>query len=58
MLIRAPNEHLKKDFQEKGVDFTVMNAGEFTADPQTENVTSETSVVVNLKQKELTILGT
>ena len=49
---------MKKDFQEKGVDFTVMNAGEFTADPQTENVTSETSVVVNLKQKELTILGT
>jgi hypothetical protein len=35
-----------------------MNAGEFTADPSTENVTSETSVVVNFKEKELCILGT
>ena len=57
MLIRAPNEQLAKDFK-KGVDFTVLNAGEFPADPKTENVTSETSVVVNFKEKELTILGT
>ena len=57
MLIRAPNTQLNKDFA-NGVDFTVMNAGEFTADPQTENVTSETSVVVNFKEKELCILGT
>ena len=35
-----------------------MNAGEFSADPKTENVTSETSVAVNFKEKELTILGT
>lgn len=34
-----------------------MNAGEFTADPTTEEVTSETSVAVNFKDKELTILG-
>jgi phosphoenolpyruvate carboxykinase (ATP) len=57
MLIRANNEQLNKDFT-KGIDFTVMNAGEFAADPKTENVTSETSVAVNFKEKELTILGT
>ena len=57
MLIRAPIDQLQRDFA-KGVDFTVMNAGEFNADPSTEDVTSETSVAVNFKEKELTILGT
>ena len=57
MLIRAPLAQLEKDFA-KGVDFTVMNAGEFPADPSTEGVTSETSVAVNFRDKELTILGT
>ena len=57
MLIRGTNQQLDKDFT-KGIDFTVMNAGEFSADPNTENVTSETSVAVNFKEKELTILGT
>jgi len=57
MLIRAPNEELNTEFA-KGVDFTIMNAGEFGADPKTENVTSETSVNVNFTTKELTILGT
>lgn len=47
---------MAKDFA-TGVDFTVLNAGEFPADPKTENVTSETSVAVNFKEKELTILG-
>ena len=35
-----------------------MNAGEFYADPTTENVTSPTSVAVNFRDKEMTILGT
>jgi len=35
-----------------------LNAGEFVADPNTEQVTNETSVAVNFKEKELTILGT
>jgi len=56
MLIRAPIEQLKKDFA-KNIDFTILNAGEFVADPKTENVTGETSVCVNFKDKELTILG-
>lgn len=57
MLIRAPLDELKKEFG-KGIDFTIFNAGEFKADPKTENVTAETSVSVNFKDQELTILGT
>lgn len=57
MLIRASNEQLNNDFS-KGIDFTIFNAGEFPADPSTEGVNSETSVNVNFKKKELTILGT
>ena len=57
MLIRGTNAHLNEDFT-KGIDFTILNAGEFGADTNTEGVTSETSVNVNFKKKELTILGT
>jgi phosphoenolpyruvate carboxykinase (ATP) len=57
MLIRAPLDQLKKDFA-KGIDFTIMNAGEFNADPGVPGVTGETSVAVNFKDKELAILGT
>jgi phosphoenolpyruvate carboxykinase (ATP) len=57
MLIRAPVEELQAEFK-KGIDFTILNAGEFSADPSTEEVTGKTSVCVNFKQKELTILGT
>jgi hypothetical protein len=32
MLIRAPIEQIKKDFV-KDIDFTILNAGEFVADP-------------------------
>lgn len=57
MLMRAPTPQLVKDFQ-KGIDFTILNAGEFTADTLTEDVTNQTSVAVNFREKELTILGT
>lgn len=57
MMIRAPIEQLQKDFA-KGADFTIMNAGEFGADPSTENVTSDTSVNVNFTDREQIILGT
>lgn len=57
MLIRGPQEQINKDFS-KGIDFTILNAGEFVADPTTEGVTGETSVCVNFKDKELAILGT
>lgn len=56
MLIRAPLEELKKEFAKK-IDFTIMNAGEFVADVNTEDVTDKTSVCVNFKDKEVAILG-
>jgi phosphoenolpyruvate carboxykinase (ATP) len=57
MLIRAPLAQLEKDFA-KRIDFTILNAGEFVADPTTEGINTETSICVNFKEKELTILGT
>ncbi len=57
MMIRAPLEQLKKDFA-NGHDFTILNAGEFPANPFTEGVTSDTSVNVNFTKKEAVILGT
>ncbi len=56
MLIRAPIDQLKRDFAQR-VDYTVLNAGEFWADPSTENVTCQTSVNCNLSAKEYAILG-
>lgn len=58
MLIRAPVEQLVKDFKQGGPDFTVMNSGEFWADKSTEQVTDQTSVNVNFKEREAVILGT
>jgi phosphoenolpyruvate carboxykinase (ATP) len=57
MMIRAPNAKLNKEFA-LGVDFTIMNAGEFPADAHTENATSDAAVTVNFKAKEYCILGT
>jgi phosphoenolpyruvate carboxykinase (ATP) len=57
MLIRAPDEEFQREFAKK-IDFHVFNAGEFDADPTTESVTSKTSVAVNFKDREMTILGT
>ena len=57
MLIRAPIEEINEAFS-KRIDFTIMNSGEFHADPLTEDVTCDTSVCVNFKAKELSILGT
>ena len=55
-MIRAPHEQLNRDFA-KGIDFTILNAGEFPADAGVKGVTGETSVAVNFRDKELTILG-
>lgn len=57
MLIRGDLEQIKKDFKE-GIDFTILNAGEFVSDENVDGVTSKTSVSVNFTDKELTILGT
>ena len=58
MLIRDSPEGLEKKFKDGGPDFTVMNAGEFVADTQVDGVTDKTSVCVNFKNRELSILGT
>lgn len=40
-----------------GPDFTVINGGEYCADPLTEDVTSQSCISVNFKEKEMVILG-
>ena len=56
MLIRDTIDNLNTSFAKK-IDFTIINAGEFVADPLTESVKCGTSVNVNLKDEELVILG-
>lgn len=56
MLLRDTASGLNANFA-RGPDFTVMNAGEFYADPSTEDVFSRTSVAVNFTDKEMCILG-
>jgi len=57
MLIRPTNEEIDKEFED-GADFTIINGGEFPADPANNSVTGETSVAVNLRRGEMAILGT
>jgi len=58
MLIRNTLDNVKNDFTKDGPDFTIMNAGEFVADPSLPDVGAKTSVNVNFTEKELVILGT
>ncbi|KAJ3215655.1 Protein kinase C-like 1 [Clydaea vesicula] len=55
MLIRPSDEELEK-FGEP--DFTIFNAGQFPANRYTTGMTSQTSVSVNFKKREMVILGT
>lgn len=55
MLIRVPETELG-DFDE--VDFTIYNAGAFSANKYAKYMTSDTSVSINLNAKEMVILGT
>jgi phosphoenolpyruvate carboxykinase (ATP) len=57
MLLRDDESSLKKNFL-SGPDFTVLNGGEFPADPHTEDLTSKTSINVNFSDHEMVILGT
>jgi len=55
MLIRPED----KDLAEFGLpDFTIMNAGKFPANRQTDQMSSKTSIALNFESNELTILGT
>ena len=56
MLIRGSDDHLHREFL-NGPDFTVINSGEYYADPDTEDMTSRTSIAVNFTDKEMVILG-
>lgn len=58
MMIRDNVPNLVKNFTNGGPDFTIMNAGEFSADTTTESVTNKTSVNVSFTDKQLCILGT
>lgn len=57
MLIRPTPEEIDYEFED-GADFTIINGGEFPADPLNNSVTGETSVAVNLRKGEMAILGT
>lgn len=57
MLIRPTPAEIDHEFED-GADFTIINGGEFPADPNNNSVTSETSVAVNLRKGEMAILGT
>jgi len=57
MLIRDKEATLAERFGKNGPDFTVINGGEYYADPATESMTSRTSIAVNFKAKEMVILG-
>ena len=57
MLLRDDESTLAKHFI-SGPDFTVLNGGEFSADPHTEDLTSKTSIDVNFTDHEMLILGT
>jgi len=56
MLIRPSPDEIDREFED-GADFTIINAGEFPADPNNNSVTGETSVAVNLRKGEMAILG-
>jgi len=57
MLMRDEESGLHAKFAVNGPDFTVINGGEYYADPNTEDMTSRTSIDVHFKQKEMVILG-
>lgn len=57
MLIRASAAEINNDFKSDGPDFTVINSGEFIADPHVPDVSAETSIDLDFKKKELVILG-
>jgi len=57
MLIRGPAAQITKDFSVKGPDFTIINSGEFMADPHVKAVTGSTTVDLNFTENEAVILG-
>jgi len=59
MLMRPSQEDLQRDFADDSkIDFHIYNAGEYTAPMPIKDLTSGTTIQVNLTDKHLTILGT
>ena len=59
MLIRPTIEEINRDFRNfEDIDFWILNAGGFQADPQIKGVGSTTCPALNFKRKEICILGT
>jgi phosphoenolpyruvate carboxykinase (ATP) len=60
MLIRPTMEQIEKDFQQ-GAEWTILNSGEFPADPHVPGVsgtgTDDVSVNLNIKERKLVVLG-
>lgn len=54
MLIKPGPEKLKS----YNPDFVIYNAGKFPCNPLSDGMTSNTSIAINLKEKEMVILGT
>jgi phosphoenolpyruvate carboxykinase (ATP) len=54
-IVPKPEEFSEFD---KGIDFTIINAGKFFADPSNKGVTKKTSVAINFTDNTMCILGT
>ena len=55
-MLRRPSDTELNEFGKP--DFTIFNAGEFSANPHVEGVDSDASVALNLEADEMVILGT
>ncbi len=55
-MLRRPSDEELENFGEP--DFTIINAGEFPANPHTDGMTSDASVSLSFENEEMVILGT
>ena len=55
-MLRRPSQEELEDFGEP--DFTIINSGQFPANPHTEGMTSDATIDLNIEEKEMVILGT
>lgn len=55
-MLRRPTTEELENFGEP--DFTILNAGQFPANPHTEAMTSDASIDLNIEANEMVILGT
>lgn len=58
MLIVPTKQELERDFLTDEPDYTIFNAGEFSASKLFQGITGKTAVALNFSDRRLTILGT